>query len=77
MKGTLEKSNRHVGIRLWDGDDILYDEHLESEPNFDSDPLLKRDILIELFGRVWRFEIWTTTKFRETARSSRNPSLFC
>ena len=71
MKGTLEKSNRHVGIRLYDGDKILFDEHLESEPDFDSDPMLKRDYSIELFGRDWRFEIWTTTKFREAPFASK------
>ena len=70
MKGTLEKSNRFVGIRLYDGDEILYDEHLESEPDFDSDPLLKKNYSIELFGRVWKFEIWTTTKFRNSSFAS-------
>ena len=70
IKGTLERSNRHVGIRLYDGDEILYDEHLESEPDFDSDPLLKKNHSIELFGRVWRFEIWTTTKFRNSSFAS-------
>ena len=70
MKGTLEKSNRYVGIRLYDGDEILYDEHVESEPDFDSDPLLKKNYSIELLGRVWRFEIWTTTKFRNSSFAS-------
>lgn len=70
MQGTLDKSNRHVGIGLYDGDEILYDEHLESEPNFDSNPLLKRDMTIELFGRVWKFEIWTTTEFRDASSAS-------
>ena len=70
MQGTLEKSNRHIGIRLYDGDEILFDEHLESEPDFDSDPLLTRNISIELYGRVWKFEIWTTNKFRDASSAS-------
>ena len=70
MKGTLERSNRYVGIRLYDGDEILYDEHLKSEPDFDSDPLFKKNHSIELFGRVWRFEIWTTTEFRNSSFAS-------
>ena len=70
MQGTLERNSRHVGIRLYDGDEILYDEHLESEPDFDSDPLLKRNISIEMYGRVWKFEIWTTNKFRDASSAS-------
>ena len=70
MEGTLEKRNRHIGVRVNDGDEILFDEHLESEPDFDSDPLLKRNYSIELFGRVWKFEIWTTNKFRDVPSAS-------
>ena len=70
MQGTLSKEKRHVGIRLLDGDNTLYDEHKPAEPDFDSDPLFTRNADIELFGRPWTFEIWSTKSFRTATLDS-------
>ena len=67
MEGTLEKSKRHVGLAIVDGSETLYDEHVATEVDFDPDPLFKRSISREMFGRVWDFEIWSSQSFRDTA----------
>jgi PAS domain S-box-containing protein len=70
MQGTLEKEKRHVGIRLLDGKESLYDEHSSAEPDFDPDPRFKQVSEIELYGRTWTFDIWSTKSFRAASFSS-------
>ena len=70
MLGVLEKEKRHVGIRLTDGEDVLYDEHSDSEADYDPDPLFKHAVDISLYGRKWTFDIWSTNSFREASTDS-------
>lgn len=70
MQGTLEKDKRHVGIRLLDGAEKIYDEHTPDEEDFDSDPLYRFSSTLNLYGRMWTFEIWSTKSFREASSSS-------
>lgn len=64
MKGTLEKSKRQVGIGISDGNETIYDEHIPAEEDFDPKPIFKRSVSAELFGRAWKFDIWSTRSFR-------------
>ena len=64
MKGTLERNKRQVGIGISDMDQVLYDEHLRSEEDYDPHPIFKRTVDAELFGRVWKFDIWSSQSFR-------------
>ena len=70
MHGALSKEKRHVGIRLLDEHDTLYDEHTPAEADFDSEPLFTRNANIELFGRTWTFDIWSTKSFRTATYDS-------
>ncbi|MEP3482560.1 MAG: CHASE domain-containing protein [Fuerstiella sp.] len=70
MEGALRRQKRLVGVRISDSYDILFDEHTDSEPDFDSRPMLKKTITVPLYGRRWEFEIWTTKSFRERVASS-------
>ncbi len=72
MAGTLRKESRHVGIAILDGDQVLYDEHVESEEDFDPNPLFKKTVDVPLYGRVWHFDIWSAKSFRAAA-SSKQP----
>ena len=72
MKGTLERSKRQVGVAITDGPETLYDEHVASEADFDPDPIFRRSISKEMFGRVWEFDIWTSQSFRD-ATSDNQP----
>ncbi|MDA8744373.1 CHASE domain-containing protein [Rubripirellula amarantea] len=64
MKGVLEKDRRRVGIRISDQDESLFDENVPTEPDFDPDPLLRKRKSVELYGRTWDFDIWSTKSFR-------------
>lgn len=69
MRGVLEKEKRHIGIQIKDGETVLYNEHVASEPDYDPDPLFKKKYEIEVYGRVWCFESWATQSFRDIANT--------
>ncbi|EMI16287.1 multi-sensor signal transduction histidine kinase [Rhodopirellula maiorica SM1] len=64
MKGTLAKQNRHVGIRIEDAGEVLFDEHVTSDADFDPNPLFKKTIDVAAYGRTWTFDVWSTKSFR-------------
>ena len=70
MEGTLEKDKRHVGIRILDQEEVLYDEHLASEADYDPNPLFTHSVNFELYGRTWTFDIWSAQSFREASSDS-------
>lgn len=64
MEGVLGRERRYVGLRLLDNDEILYDEHVESEADYDPDPLYKKTVEVDFYGRAWTFDIWSAQSFR-------------
>ena len=70
LAGTLEKTRRHVGIRLVDGQDVLYDEHTVTEPDYDPNPLFSRQFTVDVYGREWVFDIRSSQSFRDNAASN-------
>jgi len=71
MDGTLAKERRYVGIKITDKEDILYDEHITGEEDFDFNPLFKKLFNINFYGRVWEFDIRSTISFREAAHNNK------
>lgn len=72
MKGTLEKKKRQVGIEIKDGDQLLYTEHRPTESDYDPQPQFKSEVELDLYGRTWTFNIWSTQTFR-AATTDRQP----
>lgn len=70
MDGTLDRAKRSVGISIMDGDQVLYNEHTFLFPDFDAEPMLKKIINVEMYGRTWTFDIWSSLSFREKTKSS-------
>ena len=70
MAGALDKEKRHVGIHLADGSKVIYDENTTAEEDFDPNPIFTRHATLELYGRTWTFDIWSTHSFREAAASN-------
>ncbi|MGB7323565.1 MAG: CHASE domain-containing protein [Rubripirellula sp.] len=73
--GTLEKSRRRIGIRISDMSEVLFDEHVETDPDFDPDPLVRNEIPIDLYGRTWVFDVRSTRSFRRSINSSQSTSI--
>lgn len=65
LEGTLKKDRRRVGIQFLDGADILHDELNGGESDFDPDPMYKKSVSLELYGRHWVFNIWSSESFRK------------
>ncbi len=74
MAGTLEKSRRQVGITLRDGGELMFDESVPTDPDYDAKPLLTRHYSRAMYGRDWEFEVQTTKSFRAAVASSQ-PSI--
>ncbi|MFT5292368.1 MAG: signal transduction histidine kinase [Planctomycetota bacterium] len=70
MAGTLEKERRRIGIRISDGSDVLYDEHITDESDFDPSPLFTFHKDIELYGRTWSFDARSAMSFRSASRTA-------
>ena len=66
MEGTLGKDKRQVGIRIRDADEVLYDEHQGHEQDFDPTPMFTESVDVDLFGRSWKFDIWSSKSFRQS-----------
>ncbi len=69
MKGTLLGQNRHVGIKITDMGDLLYDD---TQINRDSNPLFTKEVTVNLYGRNWDFDIVSNLPFR-SATSNNQP----
>lgn len=70
LAGTLDKSKRFVGLRLVDGATVLYDEHHDSEADYDPNPLFTSQVAVDVYGRSWTFDIWSTQAFRDATATS-------
>jgi len=66
MRGTLAEANRHVSIQIWDGIDLLYDDHLNHDAiAVDKTPLFSKKMETSLYGRTWVFSIQSNISFRQ------------
>ncbi len=70
MEGVLSKQKRHVGIRMTDLHEVLYDEHVQDETDFDRNPLFSKKVMIPLYGRDWNFDVRSTLSFRAAASNT-------
>ena len=73
LEGTLQKEKRHVGIKIIDDKDVLYDEHTDSNADYDHTPLFKKKYEVNMYGRTWLFDIRTTKAFRENEAGNKQP----
>jgi len=64
IAGPLRKDNRQVRVRVSDGNDALYDERDPESAEFDETPEFQDKRQLELYGRTWNFDVWTTKTFR-------------
>ena len=68
MQGTLLREKRRVDIQISDATEVLYDEHIKTNTDYDPNPLFKKSIALDLYGRTWNFDIRSTKLFRATAQ---------
>ncbi len=72
MEGTLDRKNRKIGIRIFDGDQVLYNELVPGHKDYDNSPQFTKKIPVAAYGRNFVFEIHSGLSFRE-AYSSAQP----
>jgi signal transduction histidine kinase/CheY-like chemotaxis protein len=64
MQGVLQKEKRQVGIQINDAGEILYDEHVLSNEDYDPNPIFNINYTLDFYGRTWLFDIRSTQSFR-------------
>ncbi|MGJ8564509.1 MAG: CHASE domain-containing protein [Alphaproteobacteria bacterium] len=74
MDGTLDNENRHVGLKITDGEHILFNENYDGAPDYDNNPLFSSTHSIYMYGRQWAFNIRSTESFR-TANANILPQI--
>lgn len=72
LEGTLANVNRRVQLRISDQGSVLYDELVETNDNYDPNPMFETSDVIPMYGRQWHFDIQTTRLFKSLT-SSRQP----
>lgn len=66
MQGTLATQNRHVLIEIRDQGTLLYEDPKTGIGNdSDPDPMFSQKIRVEMYGRIWSFDIWASAEFRQ------------
>ena len=64
MSGVLERKNRLVGVRINDTDEVIFDEHISDEMDFDFDPLFVKTYDVQMYGRTWHFDVRSSKSFK-------------
>jgi len=65
MRGTLQNKNRLINIKISDENNLLYDEFHKGSVDFDENPLFKKNLILEMYGRNWLFEIQSSILFKQ------------
>lgn len=67
MAGVLDAERRNVAISISDVGNVIYDEHHGGFDGHDPDPMFADTVDVEMYGRVWTFDVRSTIAFRDLA----------
>ena len=70
MEGTLRQDRRSVGLRIRDGESVLYDELTPDAADYDPAPLFRIIRSVEVYGRTWTFDVASAASFRSGSADS-------
>ncbi|MGJ8686050.1 MAG: CHASE domain-containing protein [Spongiibacteraceae bacterium] len=70
MRGTLEKARRQLGVSIFDGGDVLYDEGADGDFALLPGSSLKREYTLSVYGRDWTVRTWATLSFLREEQSA-------
>jgi signal transduction histidine kinase len=65
MEGTLSSESRHVGMAIYDGGELLYQDR-DFGDEFERHSFEKH-VTIEMYGRNWEFHIWSNSGFKKAS----------
>jgi len=65
MEGTLQNKNRMINFKISDNNDLLYDEHHQGSVDYDKEPLYKKQITVDMYGRTWKFDLHSSLLFKQ------------
>ncbi len=64
MSGALANQDRLINFKITDESHVLYDELSEQSVDYDPNPMFKKSLTWDQYGRQWRLDVQTTQKFR-------------
>ena len=66
MDGALGAEQRRVGLKITDGDDVLFDESDSPVDGAGRVPAFETQISQNVYGRDWTYEVWSRPSFEAT-----------
>ena len=72
MAGVLAKNKRHIGIKISDSVNVLFNELSKDKVDLDPNPLFKDEISVDLYGSKWNFEIESSKSFRSMTENNQS-----
>ncbi len=70
LAGVLDMERRRITIQITDEANVLFNEHLANQEDYDPKPLFSREVPVPVYGRTWQFSISSTQSFRELVDST-------
>lgn len=66
MDGALGAEQRRVGLKIVDGDDVLFDESNSPIDRNGHVPVFETRLTQNVYGRNWTYEVWSRPSFERT-----------
>ena len=63
MDGALEQTHRDIALKISDGKSVLYNELVHNDPHFDPKAKFKKQVVINIYGRNWTFNLSSSKSF--------------
>ncbi|MDQ8205074.1 CHASE domain-containing protein [Pelagicoccus sp. SDUM812003] len=70
LEGVLARENRHVRVKIFDDEQLIFSDQNNGELKTDPDPLFQSEASLPIYGRSWRFEFESDLQFRHDVSSS-------
>ncbi len=70
IEGAFAQSNRQLIFKISDGKDVLYNELEPTNQHYDKKPIFRKEVLLDMYGRPWKFHIQTASYFRSSTSSN-------
>ncbi len=66
MNGTLARQKRLVGIRIIDGEELLFADLTVESGDDRQTPRFSKHVDVQMYGRTWQFSIWSNQAFEQS-----------
>ena len=70
VQGAIDREGKIIDLNISDGDEALYDDAQYHADQHDDNPLFEEEVVVEMYGRHWKFATQSNLRFRAIAADS-------